>query len=362
MKNRIWILSLIMIMVFSAGCSPKKAEKGPGTDYSVGYLESDIWFYEDRVFINCSHSGKYKVLCGVLSGKEELQVYAEDEKIFDLFGSALVCYETKEQQYRVYDLHRGKEVSFVADALSAGSLMQQTLCLFGNEGQQDYCYKIDLSSMHFSKEKIAKNVQRICLDGDQIYYTCCDLSAIVLMHYDCATGQEEEIYRDEKGVAFDFNEKWFIYWSGNYVNNPYVYDRATGAVRRAYDDPYGATLGLYDDYVLRNVDQRNGIHNYAVFDLSKGVEVPVGDLGLANDIGNFDLFEDGFVYYDTDPLITVSVYINGEKRTVTVNKKFTKDEVLKVAVNEEGVAFITMEKIYTATWRDPVVKKYDHSK
>ncbi len=361
MKNRIWILLLIMIMVFSAGCSPKKAEKDPGTDYSVGYLESEVWFFEDRAFINCSHSGKYKILYGDLSGEEMLQVYAENAKIFDLFGSALVCYETEEQQYRVYDLRGEKEVVFDADALSAGILTEQTLCLFGNEGQQEYCYKIDLSSMRFSKEKSAKSIERICLDGDQIYYTYWDLGATVLMHYDRATGQEKEIYRNEKGVGFDFNEKWFIYWSGIY-NNPYIYDRATGAVRRAYDDPYGATIGLYEDYVLRDVDLRNGMHQYAVFDLSKGAEVPMEDLGLSNSIRDFDLFEDGFVYYDTYPLQTASVYIGSEKRTVTVNKKFTKGAVLNVEANEKGIAFITESELYTATWEDPVLNKYDHGK
>ena len=361
MKNRIWILLMIIVVALAAGCSPKKAEKEPGTDYSVGYLESNIWFYEDRVFINCSHSGKYRVLCGTLSGEGALQVYAEDEKIFDLFGPALVCYETEEQRYRVCDLRGEKEVSFVADALSDGFLTEQTLCLFGNEGEWDYCYKIDLSSMGFSKEKLAKNVERVCPDGEQIYYTYWDLGSTVLMHYDCATGREQELCRDEQGVGFDFNDTWFIYWSGIY-NNPYIYDRATGEIRRAYDDPYGATLGLYGDYVLRDVDLRNGMHQYAVFDLSKGAEVPMEDLGLSNGIGDFDLFEDGFVYYDTHPLQTASVCFKGEKRTVTVNKQFTKDAVLNVKVNEQGIAFVTESELYTATWEDPTLKKYDHGR
>lgn len=362
MKNRIWILWLVIIMLLSAGCSPKKVEKTPGTDYSVGYLESKIWFYEDNVFINCSHSGKQRILCGDLSGKEAWSVYAENAKIFDLFGSALICHETGEQEYRIYELCGGKEVSFRADALSAGILTEQTLCLFGNEGQQDYCYKIELSSMRFSKGKIAKNVKRVCMDGDQIYYTYQDLDATVLMHYDRATGKEQEICRDEKGVGFDFNDHWFIYWSGNYVKDPCLYDRASGAVRRIYEDPYGATIGLYGDYILRDMDLRNGMHRYAVFDLSKDAEVSMESLGLTNNIGYFDLFEDGFVYYDTQPLQTVSVYTNGETRRVTVDRQFAKEEVLNVNVNDQGIAFITESELFTAPWDDPVLKKYDHSK
>jgi hypothetical protein len=237
--------------------------------------------------------------------------------------------------------------------------LDDTLYLFGQKDGKFACYTVELSSLTVSAQNCPREIEWIGMDDRSVFYIYTEGENKVLVDYDRSTKQEKEVWRNT-GIGLDFDDTRLIYWNG--TDGPYLYDRQTGEQRRVFTDPYGTPQRLLGDIIWRRVDTGDGRPLYATYDLSKDLEIPMGDLGLADSTFYYSFFQGGYVYYDTYPLQTASVYFKGETRTVTVNEQFIKDAVLNVKVNDQGIAFITESELYTATWEDPVLNKYDHGR
>lgn len=366
MKYRLLAIFLTVLLLLSCGCNKQPEEPlfepdtttGP-PNIPIGNFEPELWMGEEGVYFNCSHAGTKSIMYASFTGWRTPELVAEGLEMADLFGSVMVYRDWKEEASYLQDLDTGAKAPLALDEIDTHLLLEDTLYLFGLENERFACYTVDLATLTASAQNCPRLIEWIAMDDRSVFYIYTEGENEVLVDYDRATKQEKEIWRNA-GIGLDYDATRLIYWNG--TDGPYLYDRQTGEQRRVFTDPYGTPQRLLGDIIWRRVDTGDGIPLYATYDLSKDMEIPMGDLGLANNTYYYSFFQGGYIYYDTYPLQTLTVYKDGEKRTVTVDEQFAKEEVLNVKVNDQGIAFITESELYTATWEDPVLKKYDHGK
>ncbi len=366
MKSRLLAILLILLLLLSCGCNKETEDllfnpnvtTGP-PNRPIGNFEPELWMGEEGVYFNCSHGGTKSIMYASFTGQGTPTLIAEGLEMTDLFGSLMVYRDWKNKASYLQDLNTGAKAPLALDSIDASLRLEDTLYLFGQEDEKFACYTVELATLEISAQKCPRKIEWIAMDDRSVFYIYAEGENDVLVEYDRATKQEKELWRNT-GIGLDYDATRLIYWYG--TDGPYLYDRQTGEQRRVFTDPYGTPQRLLGDIIWRRVDTGDGMPRYATYDLSKDAEVPMGDLGLANDTFYYSFFKGGYIYYDTYPLQTLTVYKDGEQRTVTVNEQFIKDAVLNAKVNDQGIAFITESELYTATWEDPVLKKYDHSR
>ncbi len=337
-------------------------------------LDKRLWVYGDYAYINgCHEDGAYRV--PLAGGKAEC--LSEMGSVQELYGQYLII--TDEKEYQLLDLETQKWISWKKPSAYAycepAGEWEGKLYFFGGisepgkEAEATYfCDTVDLKTLETERISLKEEYREALLIGDVLYFKRTALvdGSMKGWLYKTVPGKWEE----ERLCEIAYNAYLYLYKDllvfAARDMDPACYDLKTGDYKVLKDFEYDASNAWVHDRIL--ICSYN--KGYWAYDLEVRTEIDPVQAGVSPDQAYGNIHPDGMVqewtYLFGSGIVNYGInyaefLYQGQKQRleISIEDCLTHGSLWKVAINENGAAWLKDWSIYVVDWESETIRRYD---